>query len=122
MGEYEGNLGGGEEDYEYSTPIMNQEPSITQPSRHHDNHNRYKTFMNCRPPVSNGEIGPVLSSTWIMEIEGTFDTSKCADEDKVIYVATMLKGDAIHWWGMVKEVRRREAAKNMSWDEFLIIL
>nr|KAJ0215947.1 hypothetical protein LSAT_V11C300149710 [Lactuca sativa] len=34
-----------------------------------------------------------------------FDTSKCTDEDKVIYAATMLKGEAIHWWGTVKEVR-----------------
>nr|KAJ0192029.1 hypothetical protein LSAT_V11C800409330 [Lactuca sativa] len=56
-----------------------------------------------------------------MEIEGAFDTSKCADEDKVIYAATMLKGEEIHWWGMVKEVKGREEAKNMSWDEFLII-
>nr|KAJ0192365.1 hypothetical protein LSAT_V11C800454700 [Lactuca sativa] len=125
MGEYEGNLGGGEEDYDYSTPNMSREPSIAQPTRHHGNHDRrgcsYKTFMNCKPPIFNGEIDPVLSSTWIMEIEGTFDTSKCADEDKVIYAATMLKGEAIHWWGMVKEVRGREAAKNMSWDEFLRI-
>ncbi|XP_023742966.1 uncharacterized protein LOC111891113 [Lactuca sativa] len=125
MGEYEGNLGGGEEDYEYSTQNINREPSIGQPSRHIDNHERrgcsYKTFMNCKPPIFNGEIDPVLSSTWIMEIEGTFDSSKCADEDRVIYAATMLKGEAIHWWGMVKEVRGREPAKNMSWDEFLRI-
>nr|KAJ0215152.1 hypothetical protein LSAT_V11C300102230 [Lactuca sativa] len=30
MGEYEGNLGGGGEGYGYSTPNMNQEPSIAQ--------------------------------------------------------------------------------------------
>ncbi|CAI9272177.1 unnamed protein product [Lactuca saligna] len=86
MGEYEGNLGGGEKDYEYSTPNMSREPSIAQPTRHHGNHDRrgcsYKTFMNYKPPIFNGEIDPILSSTWIMEIEGTFDTSKCADEDK----------------------------------------
>ncbi|KAL7603918.1 hypothetical protein Lser_V15G16743 [Lactuca serriola] len=75
--------------------------------------------MNCNPPVFNKEIDPVLSSTWIMEIEGTFDTSKCADEDKEIYTVTMLKGEAIHWWGMVNEVRGREAAKKMLWDEFM---
>ncbi|XP_023761374.1 uncharacterized protein LOC111909838 [Lactuca sativa] len=125
ISEYQGNLGGGEEDYEYSTPNTNPDPSIAQPSRHIDNHERrgcsYKTFMNCKPPIFNGEIDPVLSSTWIMEIEGTFDTSKCADEDKVIYAATLLKGEAIHWWGMVKEVRGRDTAKKMSWDEFLRI-
>nr|KAJ0207852.1 hypothetical protein LSAT_V11C500228720 [Lactuca sativa] len=125
MGEYEGNLGGGKEDYEYSTPNMSREPSIAQPTRHHGNHDRrgcsYKTFMNCKPPIFNREIDPVLSSTWIMEIEGTFDISKRVDEDKVIYAATMLKREAIHWWGMVKEVRGRETAKNMSWDEFLRI-
>ncbi|KAL7586867.1 hypothetical protein Lser_V15G40227 [Lactuca serriola] len=87
---------------------MSYEPSIAQPTRHPGNHNRrgysYEMFMNCKPPIFNGEIDPVLSSTWIMEIEGTFDTSKCADEDKVIYAAIMLKGEAIHWWGMVKEL------------------
>ncbi|CAI9278423.1 unnamed protein product [Lactuca saligna] len=125
MGEYKGKLGGGEEEYKYNTPNMSREPSIAQPSRNHGNHDQrgcsYKTFINCKPPIFNGEIDPVLSSTWIMEIEGTFDISTCADEDKVIYVATLLKGEAIHWWGMVKEVKGREAAKRMSWNEFLII-
>nr|KAJ0208383.1 hypothetical protein LSAT_V11C500276030 [Lactuca sativa] len=77
MGEYEGNMGGGEEDYEYSTLIRNQEPSIAQPSRHHNNHNQ----------------------------RGCSYKTKCADEDNVIYVATMLKGEAIDWRGMVEELR-----------------
>nr|KAJ0219575.1 hypothetical protein LSAT_V11C300131780 [Lactuca sativa] len=122
MGEYEGNLGGGEEDYEYSTPNMSCEPSIAQPTRHHGNHDwrgcSYKTFMNCKPPIFNGEINPIFSSTWIMEIEGTFDTSKCADEDKVIYAATMLKGEAIHWWGMLEEEFLRLEQGNMTVREY----
>nr|KAJ0201351.1 hypothetical protein LSAT_V11C600336990 [Lactuca sativa] len=51
-------------------------------------------------------------------IKGTYNTSKCTDKDKVIYVARMLKGEAIHWWGMVKEVRGHDAAVRMAWDEF----
>nr|KAJ0217228.1 hypothetical protein LSAT_V11C300149750 [Lactuca sativa] len=43
-----------------------------------------------------------------------FDTSKCTDEDKVIYAATMLKGEAIHWWGTVKEVRAVKRPRRCS--------
>ncbi|KAL4566045.1 hypothetical protein LXL04_030154 [Taraxacum kok-saghyz] len=78
----------------------------------------YKTFMTCKPPVFDGEPDPIKSTRWITEIEGTFDTSKCADEDRVVYAVTMFKNETIYWWGMVKEVRGRDVAKRMSWDEF----
>lgn len=53
--------------------------------------------MTCKPPTFNGEIDPILTSTWITKIEGTFDTRKCVDKEKVIYVVEMVKGEAKHW-------------------------
>ncbi|KAL4579890.1 hypothetical protein LXL04_016058 [Taraxacum kok-saghyz] len=113
-------MGGGEDDQEYSMPDPN--PSVDQPVGVHNNHERrdcsYKTFMTYKPPVFDGEPDPIKSTRWITEIEGTFDTSKCADEDRVVYAVTMLKNEAIYWWGMVKEVRGRDVAKRMTWNEY----
>ncbi|KAL4591616.1 hypothetical protein LXL04_004585 [Taraxacum kok-saghyz] len=117
------NMGGGEDDQKYSMPDPN--PSVDQPAGVNNNHERrgcsYKTFVTCKPPVFDGEPDPIKSTRWITEIEGTFDTSKCADEDRVVYAVTMLKNEAIYWWGMVKEVRGRDVAKRMTWDEFIKI-
>ncbi|KAL4571485.1 hypothetical protein LXL04_018245 [Taraxacum kok-saghyz] len=114
------NMGGGEDEPEYSMPDPN--PSVEQPIGANNNHERrgcsYKTFMTCKPPVFDGEPDPIKSTRWITEIEETFDTSKCADEDRVVYAVTMFKNEAIYWWGMVKEVRGRDVAKRMTWDEF----
>nr|KAJ0213461.1 hypothetical protein LSAT_V11C400194320 [Lactuca sativa] len=60
------------------------------------------------PPVFNGEIDPILSSTWIMDIEGTFDTRKCVDEDKFtekarfveFYVSTKERRVERYIWGL----------------------
>lgn len=40
MNEYDGNLDGGEKDYEYNTPISNPDLSIARPARHNDNHDQ----------------------------------------------------------------------------------
>ncbi|KAL4569027.1 hypothetical protein LXL04_024654 [Taraxacum kok-saghyz] len=113
-------MGGGEDEQEYSMPDPN--PSVDQPVGANNNHERrgcsYKTFMTCKPPVFDGEPDPIKSTRWITEIEGTFVTSKCADEDRVVYAVTMFKNETIYWWSMVKEVRGRDVAKRMSWDEF----
>ncbi|KAL4584940.1 hypothetical protein LXL04_009553 [Taraxacum kok-saghyz] len=117
------NIGGGEDDQEYIMPDPN--PSVDQPAGVNNNHERrgysYKTFMTCKPPVFDGKPDPIKSTRWITEIEGTFDTSKCADEDRVVYAVMMLKNEAIYWWGMVKEVSGRDVAKRMTWDEFIKI-
>ncbi|KAL4573129.1 hypothetical protein LXL04_019924 [Taraxacum kok-saghyz] len=105
-----------EDEQEYSMPDPN--PSVDQLIGANNNHERrgcsYKTFMTCKPPVFDGEPDPIKSTRWITEIEGTFDTSKCTDEDWVVYAVTMFKNDAIYWWGMVKDVRGRDVAKRMT--------
>ena len=58
-------------------------PNVDQPVGANNNHERrgcsYKMFMTCKPPVFDGEPDHIKSTRWITEIEGTFDTSKCAD-------------------------------------------
>nr|KAJ0217921.1 hypothetical protein LSAT_V11C300144690 [Lactuca sativa] len=85
LGDYVGDMDEDEEYYEYSTPISNHDPSIIQHSRHNNNN----VWKDCK-------IEPILWSTWFTETEGTFYTSKCADEDKMIYAAIFLKREAIH--------------------------
>ncbi|KAI3763911.1 hypothetical protein L2E82_13911 [Cichorium intybus] len=116
------NEGDDEYEYEHGTPVSTHEPSIAQPPRSNAQQERqsctYKTFLTCKPPSFEGEIDPIIASRWVTEIEETFDTSKCADEDQVIYAARMLKGEALYWWQMEKVTRGADQARRMTWDEF----
>nr|KAJ0217492.1 hypothetical protein LSAT_V11C300144520 [Lactuca sativa] len=65
--------------------------------------------MNCRPPVFNKIIDPMLSSMWITDIKGTFDTNKCEDEDKGrLYICGHGErswGGGWGWGGMMQPIR-----------------
>ena len=47
-----------------------------------------------------------------------FDTCKCADDDRVMFVLSMLKAEAMHWWNVESRGKPSEVAKNTSWEHF----
>lgn len=47
--------------------------------------------------------------------------SKCADEDRVMYVVNMLKVDALFWWDAESGMHGSRAAKGMTWGKFVEI-
>ena len=53
-----------------------------------------------------------------VEIEIAFDTCKCADEDKVMFVQSMLKVEATHWWNVEFRGRASKVARKSTWDHF----
>ncbi|GKE65766.1 putative reverse transcriptase domain-containing protein, partial [Tanacetum coccineum] len=64
----------------------------------------YKTFLNCKPHPFNGTEGVVVLSRWFEKMESLFEISKCAEEDKVKFVACALEGCALTWWnGNIKQ-------------------
>ncbi|XP_024969149.1 uncharacterized protein LOC112508683 [Cynara cardunculus var. scolymus] len=50
-----------------------------------------------------------------------FKVSKCAEEDKVTYAASMMKSEALFWWEIITNLRGEEAVARMSWDEFKVL-
>ena len=52
--------------------------------------------MNCKPRTCRGHADPILSSTWIIEIEETFDSDKCPNKDNVVFVVTMFENEALY--------------------------
>ncbi|GKG18117.1 hypothetical protein Tco_0372415, partial [Tanacetum coccineum] len=68
--------------------------------------------------VINGDMDPIVVSDWIMEMESALDKCRCRDPHKVLYASFMLRGQALYWWNMIKELRGKEKICNMSWDQF----
>ncbi|GJZ81299.1 hypothetical protein Tco_0646293 [Tanacetum coccineum] len=58
----------------------------------------YKTFLNCQPRKFNGTEGVFGLSRWFKKMDYVFEISKCAEEDKVKFVACTLKGHTLTWW------------------------
>ncbi|GKE85507.1 hypothetical protein Tco_1559249 [Tanacetum coccineum] len=52
----------------------------------------HKTFMNEKPYTFNGTEGVVGLRCWIEKVEQVFETCKCAEEDKVMFVASTFEG------------------------------
>nr|GEV19772.1 hypothetical protein [Tanacetum cinerariifolium] len=53
------------------------------------------TFMNGKPHHFNGTKGVVRLRHWIEKVEQVFEIYKCAEEDKVMFVASTFEGRAL---------------------------
>ncbi|PWA53438.1 hypothetical protein CTI12_AA444120 [Artemisia annua] len=65
----------------------------------------YKSFLNCKPNEFHGESDPVIVTNWLKEIEDIFEISECSPGQRVKYASHFLKGEARHWWNMIKIAR-----------------
>ncbi|KAJ9563828.1 hypothetical protein OSB04_008988 [Centaurea solstitialis] len=82
----------------------------------------YKTFMSCKPKEFHGKEGAVGLLSWFDSMESVLHISKCSDNRKVEYVACQLQGRALTWWNIQVQTRGREAAYNLSWEDFKKLL
>ncbi|GKA14471.1 zinc finger, CCHC-type, retrotransposon gag domain protein [Tanacetum coccineum] len=78
----------------------------------------YKAFLNCNPAEFHGESDPVIVTNWLKEIEDIFEISECSTRQRVKYASHLLKGEARHWWDMIKIARGDDVASIMTWEEF----
>ncbi|XP_024963069.1 uncharacterized protein LOC112503241 [Cynara cardunculus var. scolymus] len=51
-------------------------------------------------------------------MESVLHISKCSEANKVEYAACLLQGRALTWWNTLVQTRGREAANQLSWEEF----
>ncbi|KAJ9563825.1 hypothetical protein OSB04_008985 [Centaurea solstitialis] len=82
----------------------------------------YKTFMSCKPKEFHGKEGAVGLLSWFDSMESVLHISKCSDNRKVEYAACQLQGRALTWWNIQVQTRGREAAYNLSWEDFKKLL
>nr|GEV16334.1 reverse transcriptase domain-containing protein [Tanacetum cinerariifolium] len=58
----------------------------------------YSSFMKCNPTTFKGVEGDVKLYHWFEKTEIVFIINKCAERNKVKFVAATLQGRALTWW------------------------
>ncbi|GKC33389.1 putative reverse transcriptase domain-containing protein [Tanacetum coccineum] len=82
----------------------------------------HKTFMNGKPHTFNGTEGVVGLRRWIEKVEQVFETCKCAEEDKVMFVASTFEGRALTWWNGNVHTLGLVNANYIPWNEFKMMM
>ncbi|GJT28892.1 putative reverse transcriptase domain-containing protein [Tanacetum coccineum] len=78
----------------------------------------HKTFMNAKPHPLNRTEGLVGLRRWIEKVEQVFEICKCAEEDKVKFVACTFEGRALTWWNGNVHTLGLVNANSIPWNEF----
>ncbi|GJX84486.1 putative reverse transcriptase domain-containing protein [Tanacetum coccineum] len=76
-----------------------------------------KTFLACNPRDYDGKGGAVAISRWIKKMESVIENSRCAENQKVKYVASSFINKALTWWNTQVQARGHEAAIGYT-DQF----
>ncbi|GJU87915.1 putative reverse transcriptase domain-containing protein [Tanacetum coccineum] len=82
----------------------------------------YKTFSACNPKEFDGKGGAVTLTRWIEKMESVFENSGCTANQRVRYAASCFVNKALTWWNTQVQVKGREAAIGMSWNDFKALL
>nr|XP_043616347.1 uncharacterized protein LOC122588298 [Erigeron canadensis] len=77
----------------------------------------FKDFDVCHPPEYHGDRNPIVCTRWVSEIEGSFRTSQCPEDLKVVYAVSMLRDKAKRWWDNLLLVKKG-ALDSVDWPEF----
>ncbi|PWA93241.1 hypothetical protein CTI12_AA072940 [Artemisia annua] len=77
----------------------------------------YKS-LNCKPTEFHGDSDPVIVTNRLKEIEDIFEISECSRGQCLKYASHLLKGEARHWWNMIKIARGNEVVSAMTWEQF----
>ena len=72
---------------------------IEQNTAHHRNVVvSIQDFILLNPPVFRCSSEPLEAKDWLRSIEHNLDTTHVAPNDRVIFAAYFLEGDALQWW------------------------
>nr|GEV24430.1 hypothetical protein [Tanacetum cinerariifolium] len=82
----------------------------------------YKAFLACNPRDYDGKGGAVALTTWIEKMESVIENSRCAENQKVKYAASLFINKALTLWNTQVQARGHEVAMGMTWVEFKAFL
>ncbi|KAI3717316.1 hypothetical protein L1987_68865 [Smallanthus sonchifolius] len=77
-----------------------------------------KEFMVIKPKEYDGQVDPILSHRWVVDMESNFETTKCKPEDRVMFSVPLLTGRAKEWLLNLRKERGVLGVTSMSWEEF----
>lgn len=90
------------------------ETPVNQGVQQHTRVVTYRDFSACKPPTFDGTPDPLVSTTWVSEVEGAFRTSYCPPESKVIFASNLLRGAAKDWWNLLLKKEGVEARSSLA--------
>jgi hypothetical protein len=75
----------------------------------------YVEFLATQPPIFTEASEPLEADHWLHTIESKFDLFNCIENQKTLYAAQQLLGDARAWWASSTVTR---PANQVQWAEF----
>jgi hypothetical protein len=75
----------------------------------------YVEFLATHPPTFAEASEPLDANHWLHTIESKFDLLNCTENQKTLFVAQQLLGDARSWWPSFTTTR---PANQVQWAEF----
>ncbi|MQL81657.1 hypothetical protein Taro_014123, partial [Colocasia esculenta] len=77
-------------------------------------------FLHLRPPMFFGDYDPYKAESWTHEMERTFETMECAEEDQVRLVVYQLKKVAHELWRVQRQTHfQGQRLDQITWQQFL---
>ncbi|KAF5458598.1 hypothetical protein F2P56_022619 [Juglans regia] len=70
------------------------------------------------PPTFDGRGDATLAEDWIQDIEEILRIINCMDEQKVLFSAFKLTGEAKRWWISERTIREVEGTEIVRWLHF----
>ncbi|KAI3718287.1 hypothetical protein L6452_19151 [Arctium lappa] len=78
----------------------------------------FKTFLCSRAPSFSETTDPLVCIRWIQDVEMAFESSECADSQRVRFASQLLKGDALSWWNVTRRALTPEVLSKLAWPTF----
>ncbi|KAI3665770.1 hypothetical protein L6452_44401 [Arctium lappa] len=78
----------------------------------------FKTFLCSRAPEFSGTTDPLACIKWIQDVEMAFESSECADAQRVKFASQLLRGDALSWWNITRRALAPEILAKLPWSAF----
>jgi len=67
-------------------------------------------FLRHKPAEFTGKASPDEADAWLRKCEKIFKVMNCEDEQKLLFAAYLLNGDAEYWWAdMQQQMENSEA-------------
>jgi hypothetical protein len=75
----------------------------------------YVEFLPTHPPTFTEASEPLEADHWLHTVESKFDLLNCIENQKTLFAAQQLLGDARPWWASFTATR---PANQVQWAEF----
>jgi HPt (histidine-containing phosphotransfer) domain-containing protein len=77
--------------------------------------NSYVEFLATQPPTFTEASEPLEAGHWLRTIESKFELLNCTENQKTLFAAHQLLGDARAWWASFTATR---PTNQVRWVEF----